>query len=189
MEKNLLTLIEPPEYDIEIEMMYATPNNFTGKVIYSDKRCFLHPTAARLLKKAISLAAKQGLRIRVYDAYRPTTAQKILWEHNPDPDFITNPIKGSPHSRGVAIDMTLIDYSTGKLLDMGGSFDDLSSKGFHGTTDISQVAQKNRMLLLGLMASAGFDHYLNEWWHYQLYNAHKYPLISNSAVCYKIHDF
>tara|TARA_B100000530_G_C15835825_1_gene439265 strand:+ start:73 stop:624 length:552 start_codon:yes stop_codon:yes gene_type:complete len=182
LEENLLTLIHPSEYDIEIEMLYAKSDNFTGRVIYTDSRCFLHPTAAHSLKKAINLASEQGLKLLVYDAYRPTEAQWELWHHNPDPMFLTDPNKGSPHSRGVAIDVTLIDSTKGKLLDMGGEVDDLTPNAFHGCNTISTKAQKNRMLLLGLMATAGFDHYLNEWWHYQLYNARNYPLISSSAI-------
>lgn len=177
MEHTLLTLISPREYDVEIEMIYATPNNFMGKAIYTDKNCFLHPKAADTLRKAVSLASIQGLKLRIFDAYRPTEAQWFLWNHCPDRKFVADPKKGSPHSRGVALDLTLIDRKTEEELDMGGPVDDLSSTGSHGCKSVSAVAQQNRMLLLGLMSSAGFDHYLNEWWHYQLYNAHDYPLL------------
>ncbi len=182
MEKKLLTLIKPPLFDVEIDMMYATPNNFTGQIIYNTNKCFLHPDAAECLKVAISLAAELKLKICIFDAFRPISAQFSLWKHCPDPAFVADPKKGSPHSRGVALDITLINNTNGEPLDMGGEVDDLSPKGAHGYREVSAKAQKNRMLLLGLMATAGFDHYLNEWWHYQLYNTKDYPLIDNIDI-------
>ena len=131
--------------------------------------------------RAAALAAPHGLRLKLFDAFRPTEAQWRLWEHTPDPDFIADPRKGSPHSRGVAVDLTLID-AEGRELDMGTKFDDFSERAFHGDCQISVEAQRNRFLLLGIMSAAGWDFYSKEWWHYQLFNARSYPLYSDSAV-------
>ena len=62
---------------------------------------------------------------------------------------------------------------------MGTKFDNFSTKSYHGNNLISKDAQKNRYILLGIMMSAGWDFFKNEWWHYQLHNSKIYPLISN----------
>ena len=67
------------------------------------------------------------------------------------------------------------------MLDMGTDFDHFSEKSFHGNTEITMSAQKNRMLLLGIMTIAGWDFYKNEWWHYQLYNSKKWPVLSDKV--------
>ena len=62
---------------------------------------------------------------------------------------------------------------------MGTHFDHFSKKSHHGNTDINISAQKNRMLLLGIMTTAGWDFYKNEWWHYQLYDSKKWPILND----------
>jgi D-alanyl-D-alanine dipeptidase len=100
-----------------------------------------------------------------------------LWETLPDPNFIAPPKKGSPHSRGVAIDLTLI--KNGKQLDMGTEFDEFSKLSHHGNLDISKTAYQNRLILLGIMTDSGWDFYRNEWWHYQLFNSKDYQIVDN----------
>lgn len=173
-----LVAITPDKYDADIDIKYATRDNFTGKPVYKAAKCFLHPEAAEKFQKAIELAKPLGYRFRVFDAYRPAEAQWKLWEHSPDPEFLADPAKGSPHSRGVAIDLTLID-SNGDQLDMGTKFDEFSPLSHHGRTDISAQAQKNRILLMGIMTAAGWDFYRNEWWHYQLFNSRNYTLLND----------
>lgn len=175
-----LVKISENDFDVEIDLKYGTADNFTGKPVYKSQNCYLHTEAAEKMKKAIEMAGKLGYRFRIFDAYRPTEAQYILWEHTPDPNFLAPPEKGSAHSRGVAIDLTLID-GDGKDLDMGTEFDAFTPLSYHGVTEgISVLAQKNRAILLGIMSAAGWDFYKNEWWHYQLFDArNKYQLISD----------
>lgn len=176
-----LVRIAKPEFDVEIDLAYATNNNFTGKPVYTKHDCYLHEVAAGLLKKTIEYAAGMGYRIKIFDAYRPTEAQWKLWEHTPDPDFLANPVSGSPHSRGAAIDLTLIDKD-GNELDMGTAFDEFDPKSYHSSTAISAEAQRNRRILLGLMTISGWDNYENEWWHYQLFNPRGYRLLSDKIA-------
>ena len=122
-----------------------------------------------------------GLGLCIFDAFRPKEAQQLLWEHTPDPEFLADPRKGSPHSRGVAIDLTLLD-GDGAPLAMGTAFDAFTPLSHHGCTDIDAGAQRNRFLLLGLMTAAGWDFYRNEWWHYQLFEARSYPLLGNDDL-------
>jgi D-alanyl-D-alanine dipeptidase len=178
-----MTLIDisPPEWDVVLALAYATPNNVTGKPIYAHARCYLHPDAAAALGRAIELARALGLRLKIFDAFRPSEAQWMLWNKFPDPEFLADPRRGSPHSRGVAIDLTLID-AEGRELEMGTLFDDFTPRAHHANLEVSAAAQRNRALLLGLMTAAGWDFYRNEWWHYQLFNPRRYPVWSDSAL-------
>lgn len=170
--------ISPPAFDIEIAFAYATSDNITGKLFYrADARPYLHPKAVACLRIAIALARPFGLRLKIFDAYRPIEGQWALWNASPDPEFVADPGKGGPHNRGVALDLTLIDAG-GRELDMGTGFDALTPLSHHGRTDVPLEAQRNRLLLLGLMTAAGFEFYTNEWWHYQLFNARDYPVVA-----------
>lgn len=177
----MLVPIAPPEFDIEIDLAYATANNFTGAPIYARAAAYLHVEAARHLTRAIELARPLGLRLKLFDAFRPTEAQWAMWTHTPDPEFLADPRRGSPHSRGVAVDLTLVDADR-RELDMGTGFDAFTPRSHHADRDISPAAQRNRLLLLGLMTASGWDFYSREWWHYQLFDSRRFPLYSDSAL-------
>jgi D-alanyl-D-alanine dipeptidase len=176
-----LVPIAPPAYDVDLEIAYATANNVAGKPVYARPRAYLHEDAAAALARAITLAAALGLRLKIFDAFRPTEAQWMLWNARPDPEFLADPRRGSPHSRGVAVDLTLVERD-GRELDMGTGFDAFTPLSHHGNTAVSATAQRNRAILLGIMTAAGWDFYRNEWWHYQLFNSRRYPLYSDSAL-------
>lgn len=178
----LLTEIAPPAFDVELALAYASAQNLTGRPVYRRAACYLHPDAAAALRRAIDLAASIGLRLRIFDGFRPTEAQWVFWHFRPDPNYFADPRRGSPHSRGVAVDLTLVRAVDGAALDMGTGFDALTPRSHHDSLEISTEARRNRFLLLGLMSAAGFDFYGNEWWHYQLFNARRYPLLSDSAA-------
>ncbi len=173
--------VSAPDFDVDFDLRYATANNFTGKPVYARVDCYLHRDAAETLQEAIGLAAKLDLRLLVFDAFRPSEAQWALWNHTPDPEFLADPERGSPHSRGVAVDLTLIGPD-GTALDMGTDFDAFTPLSHHGNPDIPAEATRNRMLLMGLMTTAGWDFYRNEWWHYQLFDAPAaYPTVYSDA--------
>lgn len=176
-----LVHIDPGEFGIETDIVYATERNFTGRPVYSRPACYLHRDAIEALKKAVALAAALGLKFRIFDAFRPTEAQQVLWNHTPDPVFLADPRRGSPHSRGVAVDLTLTGPD-GEPLAMGTAFDAFTPLSHHGAVEIPRETQANRHLLLGLMTAAGWDCYRYEWWHYQLFDARRYPLISDSQL-------
>ena len=177
----MLVLIAPPEFAVECDLKYATADNFTGRPIYRSAQCYLHADAAPAFARAIALAAPLGLGFLVYDAFRPAEAQRELWEHTPDPTFLADPATGSNHSRGVAVDLTLMDAASRRPLDMGTAFDAFTPRSAHGCTEVSAEAQRNRLLLLGLMTAAGWDFYRDEWWHYQLPNSRTdYPLLGEA---------
>ncbi|WP_374631613.1 D-alanyl-D-alanine dipeptidase [Ferrovibrio sp.] len=177
----ILIKIAPPDFDVEIDLRYATNDNITGQPVYRRAAAFLNEEAAEKLAVAIRLAAALGYRFRIFDAFRPTEAQWTLWNHTPDPNFLADPRRGSPHSRGAAVDLNLIDPQ-GHDLDMGTAFDAFTPLSHHGRTDITVAAQRNRAVLLGLMTAAGWDFYRNEWWHYQLFDAKRHPLLSDAEA-------
>jgi D-alanyl-D-alanine dipeptidase len=176
-----LVALTSPTYDVDLDLAYATPHNFTGKPIYRRAAAYLHPVAAEHLTRAIALARPLGLRLKIFDAFRPSEAQWVMWNHTPDPDFLADPRRGSPHSRGAAVDLTLVDAS-GRELDMGTGFDAFTPLSYHSNTEVPEAAQRNRFLLLGLMTAAGWDFYRNEWWHYQLFDPRRFPVLSDSAL-------
>jgi D-alanyl-D-alanine dipeptidase len=177
---NLVELL-PGRSGLLLDLAYARADNVTGKPIYARARCFLHPAAAALLDRAAELARPHGLRFKIFDAYRPPEAQWVLWNAFPNPEFVADPRRANAASRGAAVDLTLVDGS-GRELEMGTPFDDFTAASHHGSLAVPVEAQRNRALLLGLMTAAGWDFYRNEWWHYQLFQARNYPLISDSAL-------
>ena len=102
-----LVEIAQPDWDVTIDLVYAKGDNFTGRTIYASPRCYLVEEAAQCLGRAVRLAREQDLRLVITDAFRPSEAQWDLWNHTPDARFVADPRRGSPHSRGVAVDVTL----------------------------------------------------------------------------------
>lgn len=179
---NVLVPIHKPAFDVELDLRYASSDNFTHAPIYKSAKAYLAPDAAKALKKAIELAASIGYRFKIFDAFRPQEAQAKLWDHTPDPNFISHPVTGvCTHCRGVAVDLTLLD-AKGHELDMGTGFDAFTPQSFHADTVVSKEAQANRFILLGIMSAAGWDFYKNEWWHYQLFKPRDYPIISDKEA-------
>ncbi len=176
-----LVPIAPPDFDVVLDLRYAEERNFTGRPVYARAAAHLVPEAAAALGRAVALAAAQGLRLKIFDAFRPVEAQWALWRHTPDPEFLADPRRGSPHSRGVAVDVTLVDAG-GAELEMGTGFDAFTPLSHHGVTAVSVAAQRHRALLLGLMTAAGWDFYGAEWWHYQLFQPRRHPLLSDSVL-------
>ena len=173
-----MTLIDIKKYDfdIDIELRYANKNNITGKKIFLEKKCLLIKEAADKLFLASKIAKDFNCKLKIFDAYRPKYVQETLWDFSPNTDFLTDPAKGSPHTRGIAVDLTLIKNM--KELEMGTDFDDFTEKAFHLSKNVPLRIRKNRALLLSIMTLAGFDFYHKEWWHYQLFQPKKYPLIN-----------
>ncbi|WP_257266601.1 D-alanyl-D-alanine dipeptidase [Endozoicomonas sp. ONNA2] len=177
-----LKLITAKPFGIDIELAYATSNNFTGHAIYKSHDCYLHPLAAQGIKHASALLRPLNLKLKVWDAFRPKTAQAELFRCFPDPDYVSDPETGlCSHCRGIAVDLTIIDHF-GHELEMGTPFDDFRPQAHHGNKQVSELAQRNRLLLAGVMNIVGFDPIDTEWWHYQLPDAMDYPIIKPEQI-------
>lgn len=148
------------------ELRYATGNNFTGQVIYPFEDAYLRYGTVRKLKLVSEDLAELGLYIKIWDGFRPVSAQFTLWEVYPDPTYVANPNKGySSHSRGNTIDLTLVDEN-GTELEMPTGFDDFSAKADRNYSDCTESAANNAKILESLMEKHGFNGYYGEWWHY-----------------------
>ncbi|MEO6985063.1 MAG: D-alanyl-D-alanine dipeptidase [Paralcaligenes sp.] len=176
-----LVEITPATHLVDIDLIYATPNNLAGRPVYARARCALRPQAAVCLFKAAGAALRAGYRLKVLDAYRPAQAQQIFWALCPDPRYIADANLGSNHTRGVAVDVTLIDQN-GAALDMGTGFDAMEDRSHHDRDDLPVGVQRNRCLLLGIMLRAGFRSINTEWWHYELPDPHGYALLDDPIV-------
>ncbi|CAM5186357.1 D-alanyl-D-alanine dipeptidase [Castellaniella defragrans] len=121
-------------------------------------------------------ARQSGHAILVFDAYRPAAVQRIFWNLLPDPRYVADPAQGSNHTRGVAVDLSLLDEE-GAPLDMGTGFDAMCDQSHRDREDLPAAVQRNRQMLLGIMLQAGFRSIPTEWWHFELPDAADYALI------------
>ncbi len=176
-----LVEISTATHPLVIDLVYSRPDNLAGRQIYTQARCALRPEAAACLLRAALAARRAGYTIKVFDAYRPPSAQAIFWTLCPDPRYIADPSLGSNHTRGVAVDVTLLDENHAAL-DMGTAFDTMQDQSHHDRDDLPAQVQRNRSLLLGIMLQAGFCSLATEWWHYELPNAHAYQLLDDPVV-------
>jgi D-alanyl-D-alanine dipeptidase len=181
--------------DMIISSNYATNYNFTGEIVrgYLAQNAYMAKAPAEALCKAQMEAIKKGYTLKIFDGYRPVKAVSFFqeWakkpETNPDIQAIFYPkfnrrelfelgyiATKSSHSRGSAVDLSLVNLKTGKELDMGTEFDFFDEKSHTASSHISANQKHNRMLLKDLMESQGFKNYAQEWWHYS-FKPEPYP--------------
>lgn len=159
------------------DVKYATPNNFTGKVLYNSPIVFLRKIVADSLAKVNQYFKKHyNYRIKVFDGFRPLHIQKIMWEIFPDERYVANPSKGSRHNRGAAVDITLVD-STGKELDFGTPYDDFTKKASPLYKNFPENILRNREILNSVMSKYGFTQLNSEWWHFDFKGWENFPIL------------
>lgn len=151
---------------IELEIRYATTDNFMEQVIYDCARCFYRPEVAQALADIQQELALRGLGLKMYDCYRPRPYQQRLWDVMPDARYVARPERGSVHSRGAAADLTLINLDTGVELDMGTPYDFFGERAYTTTTDLPAEVLQNRAILQDVMQRRGFATIRTEWWHF-----------------------
>ena len=174
--------------DALLDIRYYTTYNFVGARIdgYEAPVAVLTREAADALKFVRDDMKAQGLRLVIYDAYRPQRAVDHFanWAEDitdtrmkavfyPDVDKADLFEKGfiarrSGHSRGSTVDLTLLDEATGKLLDMGGPFDFFGELSHPDYAGVTAQQHENRMLLQSAMMKRGFKPLSTEWWHFTL---------------------
>jgi len=162
---------------ITTDVKYSTTNNFTGQVLYSSNKVYFVPEVAEAIIKVNNyLKTKYKLQIKIFDGYRPLSVQKKMWEIYPDERYVANPVKGSRHNRGCAVDLTLVDMN-GKELDMGTAYDDFSEKSHINYKNLPPHVLKNRRILIETMKMFGFIPNKTEWWHFDYRDWKKYPIL------------
>ncbi|MCB4756550.1 MAG: D-alanyl-D-alanine dipeptidase, partial [Elusimicrobia bacterium] len=150
---------------IPVDLRYATRHNFTGEKLYPSGDCYLCETVAKRLAAAQNNLEAEGLRLKVWDCYRPLSIQKKLWEKVSDDNFVANPKTGSRHNRGASVDVTLVDRR-GRELPMPTGFDDFSPRSHRRYSNLPANTLANRLKLESAMRAAGFLPLETEWWHY-----------------------
>ena len=152
--------------DIVVDLKYAGTDNFTGQQIYGFTDVYLRYGTVKKLMLVQQKLRQQGLGLKIWDGFRPPSAQFKLWDICPDSTYVANPNTGfSSHSRGNTVDITLVD-SSGKELEMPTGFDDFSKLADRDYSDCTAEAAANAQLLQDVMTDAGFSAYWGEWWHY-----------------------
>jgi len=152
--------------EFAIDLKYASEDNFTGRKIYPIPLCALQASTARKLIAANRELLERGMRLKIWDAYRPLSVQKIMWEVMPVDGFVADPSQGgSIHNGGFAVDVTLVDLD-GRELEMPTGFDDFTEKASRNSTSMNATAAANLSILTEAMKRHGFRSINTEWWHY-----------------------
>lgn len=153
--------------EVQVHLYYATTENFTGQRIYPFADAYLRYGTVRKLMQVQQALAEHGMGLKIWDGYRPMSAQERLWEICPDPVYVSDPATGScTHCRGSAVDVTLVELATGEELKMPSGFDEFSAQGDRDYSDCDPEAAANAALLEEIMVQCGFRPYSGEWWHY-----------------------
>lgn len=172
-------LIDLEQYipGIVLDIRYATTNNFTGEKIYNLAKAYARKPVADAVKRAQIELQKQGLGIKIFDAYRPYKATVRFYEVYKDTTYVASPYKGSRHNRGCAIDMTLISLKTGEELKMPTGYDSFQKEAWPSTPIKDPEARKNRALIIQVMEKQGFKVNGSEWWHFDFIGWRNYEVL------------
>ena len=172
-------LVEIKKYipDIVLDIRYATTNNFTHQQMYKEARAFARLPVVLALKQVQADLKKQGLGLKIYDAYRQYAITVKFYEVAHDTNFVADPRKGSKHNRGCAIDLSAINLKTGKELEMPTGFDSFSKRAASAFMDLPKVEIDNRAILKTAMEAHGFREIPTEWWHFDFNGWNHYPLL------------
>ena len=159
--------------DAVIDLRYATKDNFTGDVLYPNAVCKLRRAVANRLAKAAVLLRAQDRRLLIWDCYRPTSIQAVLWKKVPDPRYVADPKVGSKHNRGAAVDLAVVDRD-GKPVAAD------RVRRVHKAAHRSRALVGDRGLearrLARAMRAAGFAGMPTEWWHFDAPDSARYKL-------------
>lgn len=164
--------------NVEHDLRYATTNNFSGRVLYAGIDCaWIRAEAAAGLEAAATWLAQErpGHQLIVLDALRPHRVQVAIWAEvagTPAALYFADPARGSIHSFGMAVDVTLLDPQ-GREVDMGSGFDEMSLKSHPSMNDehlalgvLSAAQVTERGWLHAAMVRGGFRGIPTEWWHF-----------------------
>ena len=175
-EKELIDL-EKFIPGIVLDIRYATTDNFMKEKIYSLAKAYARKPVAEALKKAQNDLSKQGLGVKIYDAYRPYKATVKFYETYHDTTYVASPYRGSRHNRGCALDMTIVNLKTKAELKMPTGFDSFSKDAWPSTPISDPLASKNRKLIIDAMEKHGFKVNASEWWHFDFIGWKKFEVM------------
>ena len=170
-----LTSLDPT---IELDIRYATTNNFMNAVFYEDARAFLQRPAAAAVARAHRALRPYGYGLFIHDGYRPWYVTKMFWDATPthQREFVANPASGSRHNRGAAVDLSLHDLVTGEPVEMPGSYDEFSHRSYADYPGGTARQRWHRDLLREVMEAEGFTVNSGEWWHFDYRDWRQYGI-------------
>ncbi len=172
---------------IVVDLRYACTRNVAGTALYPvDTPALVRPAVARRLALAQAFLRRQGCGLKIWDAYRPKAAQERLWQLTRKTTYVADPNDGigSLHTRGVAVDATLVD-SHGRELQMPTDFDDFSDAAMIYYRGPDLMIRGNLLMLQRAMARAGFYGLRTEWWHFCAEDWSKYEPVPDLNVALK----
>ncbi|MGM0479597.1 MAG: M15 family metallopeptidase [Bacteroidota bacterium] len=178
--------VQSVDSTIQVELKYATKDNFVGVVLYDSlEKAYLQPEVAAKMKRAQQALhdIDSTLSLLIYDAVRPRSVQQKMWEAldtvpvRQRVKFVSNPKNGSIHNYGCAVDVTLVNRHTGRPLEMGAGFDDPRKIAYPRLEEamlesgrLEKMHHMNRKLLRQAMGAGGFWVLPTEWWHFNAYS-------------------
>jgi D-alanyl-D-alanine dipeptidase len=166
---------------ILVDLRYAGPNNFTHRPLYPPGMpALVRFSVAQRLVFAQKYLKERGYGLKVWDAYRPRLAQEKLWEAARNNDYVADPKEGgigSMHTRGAAVDVTLVDRK-GKDVPMPTEFDNFTPAAMIEYQGPNPLVRSNLKLLQKAMARAGFYGLRTEWWHFCAGDWTTYPPVA-----------
>lgn len=163
---------------LRLDIRYAGSDNFLGTPLYSQARAFLQRPAAEALVRVQQSLAREGLGLLVFDGYRPWYVTRMFWDATPEHQhhFVGDPVKGSRHNRGCAVDLTLVDLRSGKPLPMPSLYDEFTERAYPAYAGGSAQERANRDRLRTAMEREGFTVYEFEWWHFDYRDWQSWPI-------------
>jgi D-alanyl-D-alanine dipeptidase len=166
--------------DAVIDLRYASARNPAGRALYPVARCLLlRPAAERLAAAARRLRA-EGYRLVLWDCYRPASAHAALWAAHPRAGAVADPARGSHHSRGTAVDVSLADLS-GSPLAMPTDHDDFGARARADAAEgVPEAARRRRDALRAALEAEGFVAYAREWWHFAAADSVRHPVLDEA---------
>ncbi|HEY4284567.1 MAG TPA: M15 family metallopeptidase [Chthoniobacterales bacterium] len=164
--------IKSADPTIVVELRYAGSKNVAGHPIYPPgTRALVRPELVPRLKRAQSFLRQFNYRLKIWDAYRPPSAQRTLWSVARNDRYVANPDRaaGSLHSWGVAVDCTLCDLHD-RDVEMPTDFDDFTPAALSQYAGPNRKIRSHLHLLQVAMGGTGFYGFRNEWWHFTVKN-------------------
>lgn len=176
--------VQSVDRTIAIDLRYAGSNNVTRRPVYlPGTSAMVRASVAQRLAVAQKYLKAKGYGLKIWDAYRPAATQRQLWNATHNRSFVADPAGGigSMHTRGVAVDATLVD-SSGKEVAMPTDFDNFTPAAMIIYPGADPVVRSNLKLLQKAMAHAGFYGLRTEWWHFCAPDWKKYPQVPELKI-------
>jgi D-alanyl-D-alanine dipeptidase len=163
---------------IHLEIRYATTNNFLGSKFYAQARAFMQRSPAEAVARAAKTLKPLGYGLLIHDGYRPWFVTKTFWDATPQEKkwLVADPAKGSKHNRGAAVDLTLYDLKTGRVIEMPSTYDESTPRAYAFYPGGTALQRWHRALLRRAMEAEGFTVNPEEWWHFDYKDWQRYAI-------------